>query len=92
MRYTRRARRRRRLRPLPIAADYEIIIHGDHHVSVKNNVDGSLDMTSDTSGTVESNVVDSSADIVDVTNVTLTNNNGECLRDAITITVSFLAS
>ena len=59
---------------------------------MKNNVAGSLDMTSDTSGMVESNIVDSSADIYDVTNVTLTNNNGECLRDAISITVSFLAS
>ena len=49
---------------------------------MKNNSVGSLDMTSDTSGTVESNTVDSSADIYKVTNFALTNNKGKRLRDA----------
>ena len=79
----------RRRRPLTwradaFAADYEIYLTYDSNVSVTNNVVGSLDMTTDSSGTVESNTVDSSATINQVTNFSITKNHGtmHCRRSS----------
>ena len=62
-------------RSLP-AADYEINLHNNRDLSVKANKVGSLDMQTDTSGVVESNSVDSSADINGVTNFVISKNDG----------------
>ena len=63
----------------PTAVDYEINIYSDTDITVKNNTVNSLQMTSDSSGTFDGNIVDSSADMASVANFSITNNEGATL-------------